>query len=397
MSDESNPCCLKDSTCCGPSSQLSQAPAIASNQKPNCCGNAAHTPDRNRQQPGYDLCRYVIDFIDTPAGAVPRVKTVLAAEDYRGMLRVRLGIGRYRYAIAPGLYAVGNPDRDAPVLVTANYKLTFNILRSALKNSDVWILVLDTLGINVWCAAGKGTFSTEEINNRVKSTGLETLVRHRRLILPQLGATGVAAHEVKKESGFEVVWGPVRSADIKSFLLAGMKADSHMRQVTFSFRERLVLIPVEAVLFFKHLVWLCLAAFFLSGISGDIFSIQNAWSRGLALIAACVGGVFAGAVAAPMLLPWLPARPFAVKGALTGACTGVAVVWMLPQAFGGWEILALILCTAVLSSFLAMNFTGATPFTSPSGVEKEMRRAIPLQAAAVLAAVGIWIGAAFAG
>jgi hypothetical protein len=51
----------------------------------------------------------------------------------------------------------------------------------------------------------------------------------------------------------------------------------------------------------------------------------------------------------------------------------------------------------VISSYLAMNFTGSTPFTSLSGVEKEMRKAIPLQAAVALIALVAWVGAAFAG
>ncbi len=59
------------------------------------------------------------------------------------------------------------------------------------------------------------------------------------------------------------------------------------------------------------------------------------------------------------------------------------------------EALALLLVTMAISSYLAMNFTGATPFTSPSGVEKEMRKAIPLQVAATLIALVIWVGAAF--
>ena len=398
MSDKPLNCRPKDSACCGSASPASDASAIDSNVNIACCG-ASLGGERNRshQRPGYHLCHYVIDFIETPSGSVPRVKSVLTAEDYRGMLRVRIGMGRDSYTVAPGLYAVGKPDSNAPVLVTANYKLTFDNLRAALKHLDAWILVLDTNGVNVWCAAGKGTFSTQEIMYRVRATGLEGVVRHRRLILPQLGATGVSANDVKRGCGFEVVWGPIRSADIKPFLHAGMKASADMRQVTFSLQERLVLIPVEIALILKPMAWLGLVAFFISGIGADIFSLQNAWFRGLALIAACIGGVLAGAAAAPALLPWLPARSFAVKGALTGVATGLAVVWILPLGINGWETLALLLGSTVLSSFLAMNFTGATPFTSPSGVEKEMRRAIPLQAAVALVAIIIWIGAAFAG
>jgi hypothetical protein len=44
-----------------------------------------------------------------------------------------------------------------------------------------------------------------------------------------------------------------------------------------------------------------------------------------------------------------------------------------------------------------MNFTGSTPFTSPSGVEKEMRKALPLQAAALLLAMVAWVASAFVG
>jgi acetyl-CoA decarbonylase/synthase complex subunit gamma len=83
------------------------------------------------------------------------------------------------YSIEPGLYALGAPDRESPVLVSANYKMSFDELRSALPGRDLWILVLDTKGINVWCAAGKGTFGTEELVKRIASSGLSQVVAHR--------------------------------------------------------------------------------------------------------------------------------------------------------------------------------------------------------------------------
>ena len=76
------------------------------------------------------------------------------------------------YKVDPGLYALGEPNADSPVLVSANYKLSFDALRSALPGRNFWILVIDTDGINVWCAAGKGTFSTEELVSRIESSGL---------------------------------------------------------------------------------------------------------------------------------------------------------------------------------------------------------------------------------
>ena len=360
-----------------------------------CCGSPARPESGPHQRPGYDLCHFVSDFLQTAAGPVPVVRAALDRRDRAGTAGVRMGIGRDGYTVAPGLYAVGRPDDESPVLVTANYKLTFDSLRRELDGLDAWILVLDTRGVNVWCAAGKGTFSTAEVIRQVHRIGLPRVVNHRRLILPQLGATGVGALAVKRGCGFSVVWGPVRAADIKAFLAAGMKADATMRRVTFTLVERLVLIPVELSFLPKPALWTMIAVFLLSGLGPGLFSLSAAWQRGWLAAAAGAAGIAAGTVATPALLPWIPGPAFAVKGAVAGLLTGAGVVWAAGTPVPGLASTALLLWSAVLSSFLAMNFTGSTPFTSPSGVEKEMRRAIPLQLAAAAAAVGTWIGAAF--
>ncbi len=362
-----------------------------------CCGPPAGPPSSPDERPGYSLCRFVERFIPTPVGPVPCVKTVLDRQDQLGRLRVRLGYGRNDYKVAPGLYATGDPDADAPVLVTANYKLTFDHLRVALSRIDAWILVLDTRGINVWCAAGKGSFGTGELVHRVQMTGLAKVVRHRRLILPQLGATGVAGHWVRQACGFEVVWGPVRAGDINAFLASGKCDRAGMRAVSFTLGERLALVPVEISLLRKYLLWALLAIGVVSGIGPALFSWSAAWQRGVLAIAAVVAGIAAGCVAVPLCLPWLPGRAFALKGTIAGLILGglmVARLWANPW-ITPWGAVALLLMATAVSSFLAMNFTGSTPFTSPSGVEKEMRRAIPLQAAAMLLAAGLWVGAAF--
>ncbi len=104
----------------------------------------------------------------TPAGNIPEISDELTAADQWGTVKVRWGVGRMNYKVDPGLYALADPNDKSPVLVTANYKLTFDKLRSALIRRSVWILVLDTDGVNVWCAAGKGTFSTK--NSCVESS-----------------------------------------------------------------------------------------------------------------------------------------------------------------------------------------------------------------------------------
>jgi hypothetical protein len=214
-------------------------------------------------------------------------------------------------------------------------------------------------------------------------------------MLPQLSATGVSAKQVKKGCGFKVTWGPVRTSDIKSFLSTGLKADKAIHRVTFSFAERLVLVPVELSILRKYLLWVFLTGFVLSGIGPGIFSMGPAWSRGLIMIAACVVGIFSGAVAVPVLLPWIPGSAFAVKGVIAGLLMGAGMVLALGKLISVMEAVALILFITVISSYLAMNFTGSTPYTSPSGVEKEMRKAIPLQVLAGIFSVVAWVGAMF--
>jgi hypothetical protein len=361
------------------------------------CGGRASQSAAAHERPGYRRWEFVEDFLPAPAGPVPRVRTEMNREDRLGTLSARLGGGRDRYRVAPGLYGVGAPDETSPVLVTANYKLSFDVLRSHLAGISAWILVVDTGGINVWCAAGKGTFSAQEVACRVQAAGLADTVSHRRLVLPQLAATGVSARRVKRLCGFEVVWGPVHAHHVKTFLEKEMKATPEMRRVTFGLQQRLELIPVELNHLGKPSLYLIPVLFLLSGLGRDVFSPGAAVSRGAAALLAYLLAIAAGAVLVPALLPWLPGRAFALKGALTGAAAGALSAFLGAGHLLPLEMLALGLLMMALSSYLAMNFTGSTPYTSPTGVEKEMRRAIPVQAAGALGAVTLWVIAGFLG
>ncbi|NOY43979.1 MAG: carbon monoxide dehydrogenase [Deltaproteobacteria bacterium] len=327
---------------------------------------------------------------------MPVVSPRLGRADVLGRWAMRWGIGRDRYRIAPGLYAVGRPTADSPVVVTANYKMTFDLVRKDLGGVDAWILVLETLGINVWCAAGKGTFGTDELAARVQKVGLDRVVSHRTLVVPQLGATGVAAHEVRRRCGFRVVYGPVRSRDLAAFLGAGMKASPNMRRVTFSLWERLVLTPVELrVILMRPSLVLAAVLLMLGGIGPGGYSLAGALVRGGAAVGALAAGVLAGAVAAPALLPWLPGRMFAVKGLWTGLGAAIVLGARFGARLDGWGLMALVLAVTAASSYCAMNFTGSTPFTSPSGVEREMRRALPWQIGAAGLALVAWMVSAW--
>ena len=398
LNQPKNDCCSGDTICCPTEKQSEPKPFImAPSSDEVCCGSPPGPQSSPDEKPGYVLQSFVDSFIDTPIGPVPRVKISLDRSDIWGTINARLGLSRDQYKIAPGLYAVGEPEPDSPVLVTANYKLTFDALRRELTSFDGWILVVDTRGINVWCAAGKDLFSTAEVVYRVIQSRLNAVVRHNKIILPQLAATGVSAVSVKKKSGFEVLWGPIQAGDIQQFVADGCKAGQQMRRMTFTLPERVVLVPVELSQLPKPTAWVLLAVFVLSGIGTDFFSFSTAWSRGLIALAAYVAGILGGAVAAPILLPWIPGRAFAVKGALTGVAAGLAVTMVFKNNLGWMEATALLFFTTAISSYLSMNFTGSTPYTSPSGVEKEMRRAIPLQATVAVVAVVAWVSAAFAG
>ena len=342
---------------------------------------------------------FVIGTLRTPVGQVPRVSTELTATDRWGTFKARWGVGRMKYAVDPGLYAVGDPAADSPVVVTANYKMSFDFLRRELTGRNVWLLVLDTQGINVWCAAGKGTFGTDELVGRIAGCRLAEVVSHREIILPQLAAPGVAAHQVKKRSGFRVMYGPVRSRDLPAFIDAGCEATDEMRKKNFPILDRVVLIPVELVEAIKPAALIALFFFLLGGLGGPGTFWSNALDFGLFAVVALVSAVLAGAVMTPVLLPWLPGRAFSVKGCTIGIA--VALVLVLFRS-GGWhqwpgrlEMAAWLLIVPALTAYLAMNFTGASTYTSLSGVKKEMRFALPSEIAAAVVGVALWLGSRF--
>lgn len=304
------------------------------------------------------------------------------------------------YTVDPGLYALGSPDDQAPVLVTANYKMSFDRLREALPNRDAWILVLDTKGINVWCSAGKGTFGTAELVHRIATSGLVQVVAHRILILPQLAGPGVAAHQVRKLSGFRVVYGPIRAKDLPAFIDSGFKASLEMRRKTFTIWERAVLIPVELLSAFKAVLIVISLFFFLGGLWGPGEFWESAFNYSCFAVFVFLGALAAGAVITPLLLPWLPGRAFSLKGLTAGLVTAVILAIFRGAQLSTWvdrlEVLACFFLVPAVAAYLAMNFTGASTYTSLSGVRKEMKWAVPLEIAGGVVGLCLWLGSVFA-
>jgi hypothetical protein len=344
---------------------------------------------------------YYIEEINISGLDIYKTTTKLAFKDTLGLWRVRLGIKRNSYRVEPGIYCTGNPDRDSLVFVSANYKLSFDNLRSSLNGISAWILVLDTKGVNVWCAAGKGTFSTDEIISKIKEFKLEQLVSHKKLIVPQLSATGVSAHDVLKLSGYRVIFGPVRAQDISKFLNNGMKATKEMRTVNFGIKERAVLIPLEFVGTLRYILAIIAAYIIFKYTKVNFINLRD--------MTAFSGAFVMSGIIVPLFLPWIPGRAFSLKGFFAGIIWAlVMTAWnllpgsimpnvinnvstntgetsyfnLLRSFWGNWLsflllTLAYLMIIPAISAFFALNFTGSSTYTSLSGVKKEMKITLP--------------------
>jgi ubiquinone/menaquinone biosynthesis C-methylase UbiE len=190
----------------------------------------------------------------------------------------------------PGLYAVGAPDEQSPVLVTGNYDLTVRrLVRTLDQKVDAWVLVVDTAGINVWCGAGAGYFSAEKVIAAVKTSRLAKIVSHKFLILPQLAATGVDGWKIREATGWEVKWGPVRAEDIPEYLTADQTKSKEMSRVRFPLLDRLEMLIT--VLSFYGLMILLPILIFWRGIF---------WPVTIAMV--CMGLFYA------IFLPYIPGR-----------------------------------------------------------------------------------------
>jgi acetyl-CoA decarbonylase/synthase complex subunit gamma len=322
---------------------------------------------------------FITGQIKTSVGTVEQVSTVWTNKDLFSTIKVRWSIGRMDYNITPDLYAVGNPDKDSDVYVSCNFKLSFDILRRSLNGLNAWILVLDTKGINVWCAAGKGTFGTQELTFRIKEHQLEKIVSHKKVIVPQLGATGVSAYKIKEETGFKVIYGPVKAEDIPVFVANGYKATPEMRKINFKLLDRTKQIPVELFYANYYLILIPAIFFILAGLNTQGFSVDSSWSNGgRAILNLCIA-YLSGCVLTPILLPFIPFKRFSLKGLVVGWLMATLFQYFNFLSTNIFEIISWFLVMGGISSFLAMNFTGSSTFTSLSGVQKEMKISLPTQ------------------
>lgn len=344
-----------------------------------------------------DICNeslHVADCCKKSKQPVAKISSDWLLSDYLGSFECRVSNSfRMKYRVEPALYSLGAPDDESDVFVSANYKLSFDILRKALEGLSVWILVIDTKGINVWCAAAKGTFGAKELSMRINEVGLADIVNHRRIIVPQLSAAGISAGAVFKHTGFKVCFGPVYAKDIKNYLSAGRRKTSEMRRINFSMADRLILTPIEIVPLIKKFLVFTVIILLFFGLQPSGILFKDAWLSGKPFLLLGIGSIIGGAFITPILLPFIPFRSFALKGWMIG------ILLTLPTVFyfniqgqkNALIFMAEVIFFPMASSYLALQFTGSTTFTNISGVKKELKIALPIYLVSALISIALII------
>ncbi|MGA9531719.1 MAG: corrinoid protein-associated methyltransferase CpaM, partial [Anaerolineales bacterium] len=245
----------------------------------------------------------------------------------------------------PGLYRLGSPNKGSPLLVTGNFDLTVRRLTASLDGRlDAWVLVVDSAGINVWCAAGGGFLTAEGVIGALRASGLDGYLDHHVMILPQLCANGVDGWKIRQSTRWGVHWGPARAADVPSYLAAGRKKTDAMRWVTFPLGARLEMMAATLG-FYALLILIPVAIFWRS-----LF-----WPMTFALFA--LSGFYA------LTLPWIPGHDGLEK---SGPLAIIAVAGMLVYSWL-WDpaSAAILFGRAVgmiaLSVFIAAELQGMSP------------------------------------
>ena len=226
---------------------------------------------------------------------------------------------------------MGNPGRSSPVLLTCNFFLTVERLKRILRKLDAWLVVADSKGINVWCAAGADEFNTHSVVSALKTSGIGDEVDHRTVILPPLGGPGIRAVDIGALTGWSPRWGPVRMEDLPRFLAGGSQRDEPMKRVTFGWRERL-----DAGL-------------------GSLFILYLAGAAGFAALGShlLVDYLLVGAVTFLFFMlasPWIPGKRGVTKVLVLDLVLGVVLLatWFFPQLDAAWLRADLVIAMAML-------------------------------------------------
>ena len=250
----------------------------------------------------------------------------------------------------PGLREVGRPNRSSPVLVTCNFDLTVRKVVKTLRRDgiDAWLLVAPTRGVNVWCAAGAGHFTTDTVISILETSGVSERVDHRKLILPQLSAVGVNVWSLEERTGWKPRFGPLQIDDLAAYLERGKRlTEPAQRRVGFPPSERLVM--------GTNLAFASLLLFIIPFAIASIW-IPALWWRSILL-------VFLLAVLNSALVFRLPGKPGVQKGLSLGVAAVVVLVLLARHVWGlsSFETFGWASWTLLLSAYLGYDLPSWSP------------------------------------
>jgi acetyl-CoA decarbonylase/synthase complex subunit gamma len=152
---------------------------------------------------------------------------IVVLSDFRGeslfpllVLRMNLFTDPQRpLATTEGIYEIGGPDENSPVVLTSNFSLTYFIVSGEIENSRIpsYLLVKDTEGLSVMTAWAAGKFGADTIGPFVKKCGIVDKIKHRKLIIP--GYIAVESGGLEDElPGWDIQVGPREGAHIPAYL-----------------------------------------------------------------------------------------------------------------------------------------------------------------------------------
>jgi acetyl-CoA decarbonylase/synthase complex subunit gamma len=158
---------------------------------------------------------------------IPKYAGIVILSDFQGeslfpLLVQRLNIftdPQRPMTVTQGIYEIGTPNENSPVLVTTNFSLTYFIVSGEIENSRVpsWLLIMDTEGLSVMTAWAAGKFTGDAVGAFVKKSGIADKISHRKVIIP--GYAAAIYGDMEEElPGWEIIIGPRDASMIPKFL-----------------------------------------------------------------------------------------------------------------------------------------------------------------------------------
>ncbi|MHA1618553.1 MAG: methyltransferase domain-containing protein, partial [Promethearchaeota archaeon] len=281
--------------------------------------------------------------------------------------------------IEPGIYTSGTPDASSPLLVTANYLYTYIQVHQDLAGKNAWILALDSLGINVWCAARGGNFGNSQLLEAVQATDIISKAKSKLMVLPQLAAGGVKAPELPMRTEkfpYEIMFGPVYSKDLPTYLTdrPDLKPKA-MRTIKFGIRERTVAGITHLTFLLRKIYLIPLLGIMAGALLLDIlFNLDAIAQISLNhLFWELLGGMIWANIL--LILGFQLTnftRSFVIKSSFFASLMGISMGLVLSLSHSSWLYggLASVFFMWV-GFFTTMSLSGYTPLTSVREIKSE--------------------------